>query len=469
MKTRFTAALLAVLSAVFLSAADGGVCVNSDAWQFWYKPAEKMTKEEVIADVDDFIRGGGVRAVFFNMNFQRTFFPTEVGTVIWKDVTFSDKGELLLRGKPMSGLHGRGGYAALVKNAKLLWERVPDLMTVRYRRCHEKGVEMWHSMRMNDVHYAMGWYEHRPQHSDLWIDHAPELTRAWHRHWRMWNWGDNTFDYGQPKVREYHLGIIREYLMNWESDGIELDWLRHMPFFKPGYDEVNTPVLTQFMRDVRKTADEAEKKWGHRIRIAVRVPWNVEDAMACGMDVSAWAGEKLVDIVIPSPEGTATYMQTQVALWRIVAPAPVILAPCIINDVPGLGGTMGRTLETDNGFASSFYQMGADTIYFYNHFPRAVDAKEGESQRQAFDAASDRGKAAASARRHILTRPNAIGEARFAAPVVPNAIAKNSSAGIRINAGDAVKGRKCRVSVGFRRAVKCDLWINCVKVPLLPV
>ena len=352
----------------FLYSVEKGVIVNSDAWQFWYKSPDKMTKAEVLADVDDFIRGGGVSAVFFNMNFQRTFFPTEVGTVIWKDVSYNEKGEMLLRGKPLTGLHGRD-YKQLVENPKLLWKNVPDFMELRYKRCHEKGVEMWHSMRMNDVHYAMGWYENRPQHSDLWIDHGAELTRAWHRHLRMWNWIDNTFDYGQKKVREYHLGIIREYLMNWESDGIELDWLRAAPFLKPGFGEKDTPLITQFMRDVRKTADEAEKKWGHKIRIAARVPWNVEDAMMCGMDVAVWAREKLVDIIIPSPDGCSTCMQTQVALWRIIAPAPVILAPCIINQLTGAGGeTMNRTQETDNGFASAFYQMGADTIYFYNHF-----------------------------------------------------------------------------------------------------
>ncbi len=45
-------------------------------------------------------------------------------------------------------------YKALAFNTLKLHQEVPDFMQLRYRMCHEKGVEMWHSMRMNDIHHT---------------------------------------------------------------------------------------------------------------------------------------------------------------------------------------------------------------------------------------------------------------------------------------------------------------------------
>ena len=65
-------------------------------------------------------------------------------------------------------------------------------------------------------------------------------------------------------------------------------------------------------------ADEAEKKWGHKLRMAVRVPAYPADALGLGMDVPTWVKEGLIDVVIPSPGGLDTVSDTQVALWRAV-------------------------------------------------------------------------------------------------------------------------------------------------------
>ena len=106
-------------------------------------------------------------------------------------------------------------------------------------------------------------------------------------------------------------------------------WMRALPVFKPGFDEINTPILTQFMRDARAVADEAGKKWGHPVKIAVRVPYLVEEAFGVGMDVPAWGREKLVDLVIPSPQNTSSEQYAQIALWRLLLPPEVTVAACV--------------------------------------------------------------------------------------------------------------------------------------------
>jgi len=445
-----------------------GIFINSDAWNFWFgAPIEKMNEQGVREDVDFYAGKGGVEAVFYNMNFQRSFYPTKVGTPYWKDLSLDENGKLLLRGKPVTDANDEAGYRAMYLRSKKMNDEFPEFMTFRYHYCREKGIEMWHSMRMDDVHHTPLNLEHRPQHGDMWLDRK-DLIRAWYRHTWRGEWVDNALDYGQKEVYDYHLNMAREYLLDYESDGIELDWLRCAPVFKPGYDEMNTPVMTQFMRDVRKAADEAAEKWGHRVRIAARVPGIVTEAMGMGMDVATWAKEGLIDVLIPGPRDCSTEQDMNVALWRILAPKPVILAPCIdciMTSNPGWG--LGYSTATDCGFASSFYQQGADTIYFYNHFPN--QAPDHPELQDTFGFIGDRRKVAAKARRHVHTLHWQNGEGQFAGHCYPLEIwGKCCNGGVKVNAGEDTAGREATVIIGGKYQFDIDILVNTVLCTLLP-
>lgn len=180
-----------------------GIFINVDAQTFWHNSGN-MNREGVIRDVDFYTKNGGVEAVFYNMNFQRAFFPSKVFTPIWKDCELDENGDLLLRGKKTDN-----GFKPLVFNCKKLIECCPDFMKLRYDRCHENGAEMWHSMRMNDTHHTVIGQEHLPQHGDLWQERK-DLLRAWYRHFWRQDWHDNAFDYGKREVYDYHLAFVRE-------------------------------------------------------------------------------------------------------------------------------------------------------------------------------------------------------------------------------------------------------------------
>lgn len=445
-----------------------GIFINSDAWNFWFgAPIEKMNAQGIREDVDYYAGKGGVEAVFYNMNFQRSFYPTKVGTPFWKDLSLDENGKLLMRGKPVTAENSESDYRAMFLRSKKMNEEFPGFMAYRYKYCHEKGIEMWHSMRMDDVHHTPLKLEHRPQHCDMWLDRK-DLIRAWYRHTWRGEWVDNALDYGQPEVYDYHLRMAREYLLDYESDGIELDWLRCAPIFKPGFDEMNTPLLTRFMRDVRKAADEAEAKWGHRIRIAARVPAHVTDAMGMGMDVPTWAREGLIDVLIPSPRDCATEQDTNVALWRILAPAPVILAPCIdciMSSNPGW--SLEYSAATDCGFASNFYQQGADTIYFYNHFPN--QAPSHPDLQSVFGFIGDRKLTAAKPRRHVVTKHMQNGEGKFPVHCYPIEIWSHCcNGGVKVNAGEDTAGRKATVVIGGKYPFDITILVNTVPCTPLP-
>lgn len=441
-----------------------GVFINSDAWNFWTdsKCIETDPAKAIRDDVDFYADAGGVEAVFYNMNFSRSFLNTKVGTPIWKDCTFDAAGNLLLRGFPLKKADS-DNYGPMVRRAKAMHEKMPDFMQYRYDYCHKKGIEMWHSMRMNDVHHSELGGEFKPQHCDLWLDHK-EMLRAWYRHtWRGY-WIDNGFDYGRRDVYEYHLNLAREYLLDYESDGIELDWMRAMPVFKPGYDELNMEILTNFMRDVKAAAIEAEKKWGHRIRIAARTPYQPQEAYALGMDVGTWAAEGLVDVLIPSPNGLCMEQDAQLKLWRAIAPG-LILAPCVDYVVVSNRENFSRqafTKEIDCGMISTYYAQGADTIYFYNHFPRHEHDTEPRI-REIFPAAADREKAASLPRRHVITAHDSCVEGLYNAPCFPAKIwEKCSDGGVRIHAGERTAGRKGVILIGSSVPLNVNVLLNTV-------
>ena len=443
-----------------------GIFINSDAWNFWLDNQGNMTADAVRKDVEFYAAQGGVEGIFYNMNFQRSFYPTKVGTPIWKDCEILEDGSVTLRGEKLPP-DVADEYRAMIAGGKELNEKVPDFMQIRYDHCKKIGVEMWHSMRMNDVHWTPLGQEFRPQHCDLWVERK-DLLRAWYRHTQRSIWHDNAFDYGKQEVYDYHIAMVREYLLDYESDGIELDWLRACPVFKPGYDEINTPIFTQFMRDVRKAADEAAEKWGHRVRVAARVPTYVNEAMGMGMNVAAWCREGLIDILSPGPIHHQTEQDTQVQLWRLIAPEPVILAPCVnCTAMSAPGWSIESVNESDFGFVSNFYQQGADTIYVYNHF-------QGHGRRYPqihdfFRLAGDRAAVAKEHRRHILTKHLPAGEGVFERSCYPCAVwAKCCNGGIKINCGEGTEGRSARIILGTTREVDVDVLLNTVKCELLP-
>lgn len=454
-----------------------GIFINSDAWNFWHTDKHELGEQDIRDDVDFYVAGGGVEALLYNMNFQRTFFPSKTWTPYWKDITLADDGEILVRGKPIPSLPGQtvhkaDAYRDMFLSVMSMLRNCPDYMRVRYAYCHEKGIEMWHSMRTNDVHWTSPGLEDRPQHGDFWYYNKEAVTRAWYRRpwFKEWNWYNYALDYGRQDVFDYNVALAREYLLDYESDGLEIDWLRCIPVFRPGCDDEGTPILTAFMREVRRAAREAEAKWGHRVRVATRCPARVQDALDVGMDIPAWAEEGLVDIVVPGPQSVRTEQDCQVALWKRLLPDETILAPTV--DMYVASGWMARgDLATDAAFAANYYHQGADTIYVYNHFPQ-FQRQDSPEQRykdmQAFfPMAANRAQCDAATRRHVVTWRETAVEGARAECSFPASIAPGSAGAVRLNMGGATDNRSATLIIGLTDKAMPEVWLNgvCCGIP----
>ncbi len=226
------------------------------------------------------------------------------------------------------------------------------------RKC---GIRPWLSFRMNDCHENF-----KPTsflHPEFFHRH-PEYRRIRHRAPELYF--DRCFDFAVREIRDRELGYIGEMLSRYDTDGVEIDWMREPYCFEPGRE--NCAIMTNFMRDVRGLADKAAKRLGHPVKVLARVPADPETALRFGFDAATWADGKLVDVLVPCPRWETTDNEIATDLWkRLLRGTGVQLAPGveirIVRERPFY-----VSVEQLMGAAAWHYSAGADGFYLYNYF-----------------------------------------------------------------------------------------------------
>ena len=235
-------------------------------------------------------------------------------------------------------------------------------------------------MRMNDVHT-----NDTPEsfwHSRLW-QQAPEM---WRRGYVNESWWDRALDYGKAEVREHHLALIRELLDRYDMDGLELDWIRSVQHFAPGFEEQGLPILTEFVREARVLVEQASKRRNHPIKLGVRLPEDPIVSKRFGMDGPVWIREGLVDQVVLSQFLSAISFDSPIEIWKdLIGDKEITLAlnfstsTCPFNrDQLGRSGlrSLNNTIELLRGAALGAYHKGFDSVYLFNYCYYATSEPE---------------------------------------------------------------------------------------------
>lgn len=194
-------------------------------------------------------------------------------------------------------------------------------------RCHERGMHLYASLRMNDGHFAFPPPDDAPDpdqpdftvfHPDMLWNHqrgperSPLTSQFWRRHpefriaedWAGSRFAADLLDYAHAEVRALWVGIIADIAGRYDVDGIEMDFMRNPFFFKPQGVEAGHSLMTDFISQARKTLDEAGSRKGRHIGLAVRCPTSLTGCRAVGLDVSTWTAAGAIDVLIPSPART---------------------------------------------------------------------------------------------------------------------------------------------------------------------
>lgn len=224
-------------------------------------------------------------------------------------------------------------------------------------RAHEAGMEIFASIRMNDMHDAMEaklnfpWKVQHPEWLIGDVSHKGTRRTYMNGYWCGLNWAI-------PQVRDYFHDFIKDHCTQFDYDGVELDLCRGQMVFKLGEEAQNIETMNKWVRRVHATLDEIGKRRGRPYLLTVRALSIPDASLRAGYDVEQWMKEGLLDLLIIGGGGQADAPDQK--LYIDMAHQYGIPAyPCINHF---------KTPQQMRTWASNFWAMGADGVYFFNYF-----------------------------------------------------------------------------------------------------
>jgi len=185
-------------------------------------------------------------------------------------------------------------------------------------------------------------------------EHPDWVIKTW--------WWQGLWNYAVPEVRQYKLDILRELAENYEFDGIQLDFARHVPCLPPGQQWELRDHVTEFVRMVRLMLLDIEKQHGRPFLLAVKIPRNLDGCRTDGFDVETWAQQNLVDIFTL---GSRSMDVDLPAFRRITAGRNIKLQPCF-DDHHATDGYQYGPIDFLRGVFGNWWQQGADSMVTFN-------------------------------------------------------------------------------------------------------
>ena len=238
----------------------------------------------------------------------------------------------------------------------------PPLVVVR--EAHKRKIDVFFSFRINDIHDSF-LPEERPTFK---VEH-PEWLIGKRQYGSVTSY-ETSLNFAVDEVRDLKFRVVEEIFTKYDFDGLEIDFLRGTPFFLPGEERKNAPLLTGLVRRIRRYLDERGRERGRPIRLAVRVDESLEGCRNDGFEIARWLDEGLVDYLILG----SGVIDIEVADFkRLAAPRGVTVYPCLYG-WPSRYAPIPESLAA--GTALTYWRQGADGIYLFNWFPHTKGNSE---------------------------------------------------------------------------------------------
>ncbi|NPV46114.1 MAG: hypothetical protein HPY69_04085 [Armatimonadetes bacterium] len=282
-----------------------------------------------------------------------------------------------------------------------LAEHGTDPLRIVSEVCHDHGLACQFSLRMNDRHHTYRlpdgrWYF--PELQSPWLAAHPELLLP-----------DGALDYARPEVHAYRLRQLTEVLDSYEVDGLDLDFTRFRPWFRPGAESAGAPLMTDLVRRLRDLTAPRGKT------LSARFEYDPKVCLASGLAVDHWLREGLLDQITLG--GVGDHTPDAPCDWWV---AQSRLSGCRV--FPGVEGQLhwvvssgggGQGLRPGNGVEDGFgppslpylravalnhYASGADGISLFN-----FTCADGPFDRAMLTELADPGRMAAGDKQYVAT------------------------------------------------------------------
>ncbi len=249
-----------------------------------------------------------------------------------------------------------------------------DTLQTQIDFAREHGMEIFWSMRMNDVHDSSkgrSWLftKWKDQHRD-WLM-APKYT-SFPYGWDVrpsWPW--SAINYEIPQVRDKVFAIARDVCSRYDIDGLELDFLRFPQFFKTQLmgqpvTQKQCDMMTDLMRRIRAMTEQVGMQRGKPMLISIRIPDSIGYSKELGLDVAKWLEEDLVDMVVGGGLIRLQPWEKSVAEFK---PFGVPYYACLVDScLPYYDMDPEDQIRIWRGAALQAWRAGVDGIYTFNVF-----------------------------------------------------------------------------------------------------
>ncbi len=245
---------------------------------------------------------------------------------------------------------------------RIFIEHGVDALQVMLDQVKEDGMRPWISFRMNDCHFPFE--ETAFLRSDFFYYARDKGYMIGSKH--DYGYYGICFDYSQAEVRKLFLDYIEECLGKYDVFGVELDFVREVYCFDYIHKKDCASIMNGFIREARAIVNAAGERYGHPIRLMIRVPRSIESALGFGFDCRTWVKEDLVDALVPTPRWACTDSGIPVGEWKtMIGDKEIAVFPGL--EVLNLNQTITYP-DQARGYAAAWFAEGGDGIYTYNYF-----------------------------------------------------------------------------------------------------
>lgn len=356
----------------------------------FYNPEGGPYTARVFRRYVDLLADSGVDTFLINPNVQVAMYPSRIVPTCLDGYRRGDRdffrAHARAAGVPADRLENfLEQFVSMTDRYLDLTEAGVDWITEIAAACRRRCISPWISVRMNDHHASADPGSHL--NSPLFREARGRLSI---KNITPKNTQSTAFiglNYALPEVRNYMLSMIRELVMDYDYEGIELDWLRSPVCCAPDADEQNRRVMTEWLAVIRELTEAKAKATGRPYVLGLRMPGNLGQLRSIGLDVKAYAQAGLIDFVCPSNSYQTSWdmpydrlraeLGDKIALYGVIEAVPNWLN-AYSPAYPNLCGPrlLGASAPLLRGNAAGKLAMGADGIEQFNFFCADVNWPE---------------------------------------------------------------------------------------------
>ena len=266
---------------------------NPELWQ----PEGGPYSAAAIHRYVDLLAASGVDTLLVNPNTQVAWYPSKQLEYVLRDYRRGDRAFVQTIAAGNAGLSPaqvEQYVAHLVRLFDLyldLTDTGVDWLAECARACRERGVSPWLSYRMNATHFSGA--PDSPVNCRLFRDPQYRLSGRVPGPVPVTQSGWIGLNYGCAPVRDHMFAMIREGVEAYDSEGVELDWLRHPVCLEPTASARQVDELTDWFASIKALMRSRRPS----APLGLRLPANLGYLRDIGLDVKALTRRGIVDFV----------------------------------------------------------------------------------------------------------------------------------------------------------------------------